>query len=86
MLVNNENELYRFKEGDIVSYYCKNCGILYTIRSFRKRNINNYKEFNCCKCLRIKRYGCVSPFQQKEVQDKIKAINFEKYGSEYPLQ
>ena len=86
MLINNENDLHRFKEGDTISYYCKNCGILYTINSFRKRNINNYKEFLCNKCLRIKRYGCISPFQQKEVQDKIKAINIEKYGSEYPLQ
>ena len=86
MLINNENELYKFKEGDSISYYCKKCGILYTINSFRKRNINNYKEFLCNKCLKIKRYGYVSPFSNKDVQDKIKAMNIEKYGSEYPLQ
>ena len=60
--------------------------VLYTIHSFRKSKINDYKEFLCNKCLRIKRYGSVSPFGRKDVQDKIKQRNLETLGVKYPLQ
>jgi len=34
----------------------------------------------------IKKYGCKSPIQNKEIQDKIKDTNLKKYGVEFPLQ
>ena len=86
MLINNENELLSLKRGDNFSYHCKKCNKECNIKGFRREFINNYKEFLCPSCLKIKRYGCVSPFQQKDVQDKIKAMNIEKYGTPYPLQ
>ena len=45
MLINNENELYKFKEGDSISYYCKKCGILYTINLLEKEILIIIKNF-----------------------------------------
>ncbi len=68
-----------FLNGTQATYNCKRCGKKVNIK-FRRSNLENHKTLLCNDCMRIERYGSVSPFAREEVVKKAQETMFERYG------
>ena len=68
-----------FLNGTQATYNCKKCSKKVSIK-FRRQNVENHKTLLCNDCMRIERYGSVSPFSKEETRKKAKETMFEKYG------
>lgn len=73
-----------FLNGTEFTFNCKKCGKLVKLK-FRRSNIENHKTLLCQDCMKIERYGSVSPFAREEVQKKGIDKRIELYGAPYTL-
>ena len=73
-----------FLNGTEFTFNCKKCGKLVKLK-FRRSNIENHKTLLCQDCMKIERYGSVSPFAREEVREKGMDKRIERYGAPYTL-
>lgn len=86
---------FLYEDNDLKKGLCKTCGNRTTFLGFSK----GYRPYCNSKCMgaddgfwkkhvdtSLEKYGCIYPFQSKEVKEKIKQTNLERYGHEYITQ